>query len=425
MIKKFGLIDCNNFYVSCERVFNPSLRNVPVVILSNNDGCVVALSEEAKNIGIKRGTPIFKVKDRIKNNNGKILSSNYALYGEMSERIMNILCKFSPEVEVYSIDEAFLVFKKSEKDYYEYMKKIKDYIKKATGIPVSIGVGPNKTLAKVANHMAKNHFSKKGVFVITKNRNLDYSLRQIKVDEVWGIGESYSKKLEKKGVFTAYELKNLNKKWVEKNLGGIVGLRLVSELKGISCLPLEEIDPPKKQIVSSRSFGEDITDINKLQEALGKYITNASKKLRKQNSLVSVMHVFLYTNRYKDYPQHNEMISYNLLNPTDYTPDLICYGKKLLNKIYKEGYYYKKTGVIFSEIIDKKNRQFNLFFSKSKNEEKTKIMEAFDKINQKWGKDTIQTASSGLGKKKDWQMKRNYLSQKYTTSWNELLKVKI
>ncbi|TYB31487.1 MAG: Y-family DNA polymerase [Candidatus Mcinerneyibacterium aminivorans] len=420
----FGLIDCNNFYVSCERVFDPSLRDVPVVILSNNDGCVVALSQEAKELSIKRGTPIFKVKDKIKKYSGKILSSNYALYGEMSERVMNILYKFSPEIEIYSIDEAFLLLKDTNKNYKEYGKKIKKFIKNATGIPVSVGIGTTKTLAKIANHIVKKDRKRRDVFVIDDKKNIDSILKKVNVENIWGIGRQYSKKLIRNEVYTAYKLKNLDLRWVKDNLGGVAGLRLVSELKGISCLPLEEVKSPKKQIVSSRSFGKDISDLSKIEEALGSYISRAAEKLRAQDSLVAVLHVFLYTNRYKDFPQHNEMIGYKLLNPTAYTPDLIKVGKKMIRKIFKKGYSYKKTGVIFSEIINKENRQYNLFFPQRKNDKRKKIMEVYDKINSRWGKETIKSAASGL-QKKDWNMKRNFLSRRYTTSWDEILKVKI
>ena len=421
----FLLVDCNNFYVSCERVFDPDLRNKPVIILSNNDGCAVAISDEAKKIGIKRGTPLFKIENKIKKYEVRVLSSNYALYGDMSERIMNLFYDFTSEVEIYSIDEAFLKFTKKN-DYRTLSKKIKNYIFKRTGIPVSIGAAKTKTLAKAATHFAKKYDIYEGVCDFNSYNKIDYFLKKISVEDIWGIGCRYSRKLKKKNINTAYDLINLDDGWVRENLGGVVGIRMLWELRGFSSLQLEKRGKKKKQIVSSRSFGKDVGKLENLNQAIATYITRASKKLREQNSLVSTMHIFVHTNKYKDYIQQHESAAYKFVVSTDYTPKIIEKGKLLLNKLYKKGYKYKKVGVIFSDIIDRREKKMNLFEPEDYYKNESEIMEAVDKINIKWGKNTIKSGGAKIdSKNNEWEMRRNYLSKRYTTKWDEILNVKI
>ncbi len=417
----FALVDCNSFYVSCERVFNPELRNKPVVVLSNNDGCAVSISKEAKKLGIKVGTPIFKVKDLIRRYDIKILSSNYTLYADMSSRVMSTLFQFSPNIEIYSIDESFLLLNGIKEDLNKYAKKIKNKVYQYTGIPVSIGIGSTKTLAKVANRIAKKNDNHNGILSLYNKKDIDYYLKLVNIEDVWGIGRKYSKKLKSYGIETAYDLKNLSTYWAEKKLGGIVGRRIIMELNGTSCIDIEEINQPNKEILSSRSFGKPVKSLKELEEAISMHSTIATEKLRKQKIIANRVSVFISTDRFKENePQYGNFATIKLPIPTSYTPEIIKYALILLKSIYKEGYKYKKAGIVLSELINENNYQLSLFH-KSNRPLNLKLMKAVDRINNKYGSNFIFPASSGINK--NWCMRRNFISSYYTTRWSEILKI--
>ncbi len=419
-IKKhiFALVDCNNFYASCERVFNPAIEKKPVVIMSNNDGCAVAMSNEAKTIGIKIGTPIFQMQELVKKYDIQVYSSNYALYGDMSSRVMNVISEFSPTVEFYSIDESFLLLDGINCDMNNYGRKIKKTVKQWTGIPVSVGIAGTKTLAKIANRIAKKDAQYNGVLDLTAHADIDDFLKKVAVEDVWGVGWQNTKKLNNYGIHTALELKNAPDPWIRQYLGGIVGLRTIWELRGISCITLELVRSDKKQIISSRSFGKMVTSIDGLIEAVSTYTTRAAEKLRRQNSLAAELQLFIGTNRFKDEPQYFNTASYSLPNPTSYTPELISHAVSLLQKIYREGFRYKKAGIVLSEIIPEKEAQESLFFNREAFEKKAGLMDTVDRLNTKYGSNTLTYASSGLVN--PWQMRRESLSFRYTTHWNEI-----
>ena len=423
MKKIFALVDCNNFYVSCERVFNPSLEGRPVVVLSNNDGCIIARSGEAKTLGIKMGTPFFKCNDLIRRHRVKVFSSNYTLYGDMSRRVMNTLENFTPELEVYSIDEAFLSLDGfNHKNITEYARLIRASVKKWTGIPVSIGIGPTKVLSKIANKIAKDDRELNGVFNICELPVMDDVLQSIDVGDVWGIGRQYARFLNKHGIFNAKQLASAPDEWIRQYLT-VVGLRIQWELRGKSCMPLEEAPPPKKGICSSRSFGRAVATLEELSEAISSYVSRAAEKLRVQQSVASILHIYLTTNRFKDTPQYANALTMKLPVSTAYTPHLINHAKEGLKKIYKPGYHYQKVGVCLTGIVPRDQVQLNLFFNADKNLNlNTRLMNIMDSINSRWERDTVQYAALGI--KKSWRMRQSLKSQNFTTRWNELPVVK-
>jgi DNA polymerase V len=425
MKKMFALIDCNNFYVSCERVFNPSLEKRPVVVLSNNDGCIIARSNEAKLLGIKMGTPFFKCRSLIEEHNVKVFSSNYALYGDLSQRVMSTLQHFTPALEIYSIDEAFLSLEGFRRERLaEYAQLIQKRVKQWTGMPVSVGIGPTKVLAKVANKLAKNYHRHNGILVITDHRKIDTMLASIDVGEVWGIGRRYAAFLKKHAVKTARDLKYAPDGWVKQNLT-VVGLRLVWELRGIPCIPLEEVPPPKKGIGSSRSFGRPVKNLPDLSEALSDYVSRAAEKLRAQKSVASFIHVHLSTNGFKDDPQYANTATLKLPVPTAYTPQLVYFARKALKSIYRTGYRYQRVGVFMNCILYRDRIQGNLFLTGSidkHRELQRELMNTVDCINKRWGGNTVQCAAAGV--EKSWKMRQRVKSPNYTTRWEELPAVK-
>jgi DNA polymerase V len=416
---KFALVDCNNFYVSCERAFNPSLNGKPVIVLSNNDGCAVARSEEAKRY-VGMGAPIFKLMDVVKKHNIHLYSSNYTLYADMSHRVKEVLSDFSPNIEPYSIDESFLLFSGGKKtDLNEYGIEMRSKVLQWTGIPTSVGIGPTKTLAKIANKIAKKNKMCQGVLDITNHPRIKDFLASVEVDDVWGVGWEYAKLLKRNGINTALDLRNTNETWIRKKMT-VQGLRTVLELRGIPCIELEETVPDKKQIVNSRSFGKDLDKYQDVSEAIASYASRAAEKLRKQDSISGHISVWIQTNGFKDDPQYSNSISCRLPEPTSYTPLLIKYALHLLKKIYKRGYKYKKAGVMLMDLVPAENTQFNLF-TKIDHSRNAKLMEAFDKINSSWGSQTIRSAASGVAR--PWAMKRSRISPEYTTCWDEILRV--
>ncbi|MGH7909534.1 MAG: Y-family DNA polymerase [Thermodesulfobacteriota bacterium] len=417
----FALVDCNNFYVSCERVFNPKLKGKPVIVLSNNDGCAVARSEEAKSL-IPMGAPAFKYQDVIKKHNIQVFSSNYTLYADMSHRVMSTLAQFTPEMEVYSIDEAFLSLTGfSHLNLTEYAKQIKATVMRWTGIPISIGISPTKTLAKIANKLAKKNPMCGGVLDLTNHPRLDDFLSSVKVEDIWGIGIRYTKLLNRNGIFTALDLKNAHDAFVKKNMT-VMGLRTVWELRGNPCIQ-DEIDEPNKQIIRSRGFGRPVDNLNELKEAVTFHITRAAEKLREQKCNASHISTFIETNRFKtDSPQYSNSAGCYLPEPTAYTPLLIKYALNNLERIHKEGYRFVKAGVMLMGIVPEDQVQLSLLDPVRPIERDRALMKAVDKINTSWGSNTVKYASSGLDQ--EWRMRRAKLSPRYTTNWEEVLVVK-
>lgn len=411
----FFLIDCNAFYVSCERVFNPILAKKPVVVLSNNDGCVIARSKEAKQLGIPMGAPAFQYQKLFEEKNVFVYSSNYTLYGDMSQRVTSILDQFSPCVETYSIDEAFLII--NTEDPLSLAKKIRKRILQWTGIPVSVGVSTTKTLAKVANHLAKKNEMHQGVFWLHGERMIDQTLAKFPLGDIWGIGRKLSSRLKEQGIHTPYQFKNASDTWI-RGLYSVTLVKTALELRGIPCLQLEEDYGPSKSITCSRSFGKWVSALAQLQEALSHYTATAAEKLRAQESATSYITVFLTTSSFIKTPYANSA-TLCLPEPTDYTPRLITAAKFCLQSIFRPGYEYKKVGVIFTGLVPKTEFQRDLFSSFSPSQDK--VMDILDEINAVFGKPALQFAAEGL--EKNWRMRRCLTSHKFTTSWKELLTI--
>ncbi len=421
-MKLFALVDCNNFYASCERLFRPELNGRPVVVLSNNDGCIVALSNEAKALGIGMGTPYHKNNHLIRKHNVEVFSSNYALYGDLSLRVADVLQQMEPDAEIYSIDEVFITLPAGSAtwDLEAYSKTMKDRVEQYVGIPVSVGIAPTKTLAKVANRLAKKNPQYGGALDLTSQPDIDGLLANAPVGDVWGIGLRSAAKLNRVGIYTALHLKEANDTWIRKKLT-VTGLRTAMELRGISCIPLDPVRADKKAIVSSRSFGRPVVDLADLQEAVASYMSVAARKMRSQKSAAGALQVFIATNRFKkSMPQHAVGQTVRLPQPTAYTPTLISYASQLLKKLYKSGYQYKKAGVMLTELVPQHCQQRNLFYQPQ--QESVALMDALDRVNDRWGKGTLQFAATGF--KKSWGMRRSKVSPAYTTNWADLPVVK-
>lgn len=416
-----ALIDCNNFYASCERVFDPHLKNKPIVVLSNNDGCIIARSNEAKNLGIKMGEPYFKCKNLIKHENVKVFSSNYTLYADMSNRVMNIVKEHFMNVEVYSIDEAFVSFPSENLSEIENrFIKLRDKIAKWTGIPVSIGVAPTKTLAKVASRIAKKN---SGVFLLFDKTTKDKILKELPVGSVWGIGRRLHKRFIRLGISNAYQLSIMDHKYV-KDITNINILRTVVELGGIKCIDIDSQPSNKKQITTSRAFGKTVTNIKFLEEAVSVYVSRAAEKLRIQNSKCSIITVALSTNRFDEKNTHKFLfMTESLESSTSSTQKLIIVAIKLLKKIFHEGLMYKKAHIFLSGLEDSQSKQYSLMDNMKDIKQQDKLMKAFDKINKTFGSDTMKYANTGISR--DWFMKRERRSNRYTTNWNEILKINL
>jgi len=394
------------------------------VVLSNNDGCVVARSEEAKALGITMGIPYFKVKGIIESNNIRVLSSNYVLYGDMSERVMNLLAKFTPNIELYSIDEAFLDMKDiSVNDYTAYGKEIRKTIFKNTGIPVSVGIARTKTLSKIANEYVKHNPRLNGVFDIVDFPKMDKLLAHVPIHEVWGIGGAFGRMLMNRKILSAKDFRDTSEFFIKDKMG-IIGLRTKYELQGLSAVALDEVLEPKKAIMSSRSFGRYVSELSELSEAISQYTIRAAEKLRQQQSCCNSINVFVMTNHYKlTDKQHAENKTITLPEPANYTPELIKYAVFLLRKIYRPGYNYIKAGVMLGNIVPETPVQLNAFLVNRDHDKRNRIMKAMDNINKTFGRDSLKVASSGIAQ--EWAMKRQHISQRYTTNWNELLTVNL
>ncbi|MCB5287925.1 MAG: Y-family DNA polymerase [Candidatus Cloacimonetes bacterium] len=417
-----ALVDCNNFYVSCERVFNPRLHGIPVAVLSNNDGCIVSRSNEIKALNIPMGAPGFKYEALINQNGGELLSSNYALYGDLSSRVMDVLSKFSPDLEIYSIDEAFLgLTGMRTQNWEEWGHWLKRAVYRYTGIPVSIGISRTKTLAKIANHHAKKIAAYRGALCILDEHRIDEALKRIKTADVWGIGRQYEKFLKQNKIETALQLRNADDKFIKHYLT-MVGYKTVLELRGYACIDIEEAPRAKKSIVSSRSFGKQVSDLQELEEAISSYVTLSAEKLRDQKSVAGHMMVFLSTNRFKEGPQYNNSISTSLFPPTAYTPELILQALELLRELWLPDFEYKKAGVMLSNIIAEEDVPLSFLEANYLDDKRGELMRAIDKLNRLHGRDTVKYASSGIAQK--WQMKQARLSPSYTTRWKDIPKVK-
>ncbi|MDQ2753397.1 MAG: Y-family DNA polymerase [Bacteroidota bacterium] len=424
--KLFALVDCNNFYVSCERAFNASIQKRPVVVLSNNDGCIVARSNEAKKLGFKMGQPIFQCKNIINQHNVQVFSSNYSLYADMSARVTHILSRFSPLLEKYSIDEAFLeLTNMSIDDLTEFGQEIRSRVMQHTGIPVSVGIAATKCLTKIATEIVKKDPSFGGVLDISayENPQVDALLERVLVEDVWGIGRKYTLFLNNYGVRSAKDLKYADQKWIRRYLT-ITGERIVLELNGTSCMPLETDAQPKKGIMCSKSFGKEITDKDGLREAVATYTARAAEKLRQQESQAAEITIFINTNRFKSSDaQYSNSFTIEIPYPTAYTPELIKCAIKGLNAIYRDGYKYKKAGVYLTKISSEESVQPDLFgeFSIGAHNREARLMYIVDAINRIYGRDTIFFATQGVTR--NWAMRQRKLSQHFTTKWDELLKV--
>jgi len=412
-----GLVDCNNFYASCERLFKPELKGKPIIVLSNNDGCVIARSNEAKDLGISMGAVFYMIQEEIKNHKINVFSSNYTLYGDMSARVMTNLARFSTDVEVYSIDECFIGLT-GISDLGNYAHKIRNSIIRNTGIPVSVGIAPTKTLAKLANKMCKRTG---GVCVLDTEEKITAAVQDYDVEDLWGIGRAYSKQLILMGIETAADLRNLPLGFVQDKLT-IQGVRLWSELWGRSCIPLSDVQDRKKGLCTSRAFSKLTDNMEELSEATASYANRLSYKLRKDESCATVISVRLLTNRFKtDQPQACPAITIPLSHAVNNTSDIVKTALAGLRAIYRKGFMYQKVEVTATGLIPETEVQLNMFshWNGPVNDKLSKVM---DQINGHYGRGTIRVATEGTSQK--WAMKRNFLSPAYTTQWKDIIKTK-
>ena len=419
---KIALVDCNSFYVSCERLFNTSIIKKPVIVLSSNDGCVISRSTEAKTLGIKMGEPYFKVKKIVKKNNVKVFSSNYSLYGDISRRVMKTLKQFSPKIEIYSIDEAFLDLSSiKDKDLLEYGSRIRKTILKWTGIPTSIGIATTKTLSKIANHIAKK--DNLGVINLINTQQIDKILKKIKINDVWGVGRQLTQFYIKNGINTAYQLKKMPDDWIKKNTN-VFGGRTAMELKGLSCISLETYQEKRKNCCVSRSFGRKVTKLEELNESVTTHCLNAAEKIRLDNQTTKKITVFIRTNLFqKDKNYYVNSKDIDLPIRTNDSIELVKQALIALKCIYKKGYKYQKVGIIFSALNDVDIYKKNLFSLINSEEKRKKLMKAIDYTNNKYGRNALSIAHAGL--KKKWNIKRQHYSKIDTACFDFLPIVKI
>ncbi len=417
--KKIALIDCNSFYVSCERLFNPKIQKIPVVVLSNNDGCVISRSTEAKRIGIKMGEPYFKVKELVKKNNVQIFSSNYALYGDISRRVMKILKGFSDKIEIYSIDEAFIDLSHIKNELVEdYGKRIKERVLKWTGIPTSVGISNTKTLSKVANHVAKKN--KAGVIFLKDN--IDEVLKNFDISDVWGVGKQLSKLYLKNGINNALKLKNISNSWVKKSTN-VLGAKTVMELRGIPCIELDTEETKRKSCCVSRSFGKKVQSLEKLKESVTTHCLNAAEKIRNDNQTTRSITVFIRTSPFdKNRRYYSNSFTIDLPIATNNSLELVKTAITGLVKIYKHGYFYQKAGIILSKLNEAGEKELNLLTPILENKSQ-KLMKAMDLTNSKYGRNVISVAQAGINN--SWRMRREHSSRIDTASFDSLPKISI
>ncbi len=419
---KIALVDCNSFYVSCERLFNPSIIRKPVIVLSSNDGCVISRSTEAKALDIKMGEPYFKVEKIVKKNDVKVFSSNYSLYGDISRRVMKTLKQFSPRIEIYSIDEAFLDLSSiKNEDLLECGNKIRKTVLKWTGIPTSIGIAVTKTLSKAANYVAKKE--KSGIVNLINSKQIDEILSTININNVWGVGPQLTKFYIKNGIKTAYQLKNMHNSWIKKNTN-VFGSRTVMELKGIPCTSLEIYQEKRKNCCVSRSFGRKVTKLEELDESITTHCLNAAEKIRSDNQTTKRITVFIRTSPFqKDKNYYANSKDIDLPIKTNDSIELVRQALIALRYIYREGYKYQKTGIILSKLNDSNIYKKNLFSSINNEEKRKKLMKAIDYTNIKYGRQALSIAQAGL--KKKWNIKKQHSSKIDTACFDFLPVVRI
>ncbi len=423
MTQTIALVDCNNFFASCERVFQPKLEGKPIVVLSNNDGCVIARSNEAKALGIPMGAPAHQIKEILQRNNVKIFSSNYILYGDMSDRVMNTLTQYTPDIEIYSIDEAFLNF--NGFDYCslnEYANKIRREVKQFTGIPVSVGISSTKTLAKLANRVAKKNPDRNGVCLLFDESEIKSILEKTVVEDIWGIGRNHTKMLNRNYISNAWQFRQASPDFIRKQMG-VVGQRLQMELKGTACQAIETESPDKKSICNSRSFGVMVEKFEEMRESVTHHASKVAEKLRRQKTFANMLTVFILTNPFKEnLPQYNASKTVTLPLATSDTLELVHHASEALQMIFKEGYKYKKLGVIVTGIEPANRLQLNMF-SKTDIKKSTDLMKVLDDMNHRYGSGTLKVASEGFEKR--WKNRQELLTPCYTTRFEDLLRIKI
>ena len=404
--KKIGLVDCNSFYVSCERLFNPKIRKKPVVVLSNNDGCIISRSNEAKALGIKMGEPYFKAKDIIVKNKVEVFSSNYSLYGDLSRRVMRTLKRFNTEIEVYSIDEAFIDLSNfPDVEVEKVGREIRDTVLQWTGIPTSIGIAKTKTLSKVANHIAKKKQS--GVTSLIGIENLDPILEKVEINDVWGVGRQLTKFYQKNGIYNAKQLKNKSNNWIKK-CSNVLSSRTAMELRGVPCIDLETTQTKRKSCVVSRSFGKRIENFQELKEAVANYCLNASEKIRSESLVAKAITVFVRTSPFqRDYGYYSNSKTIDFPIATNNSIETVKTAVSILESIFKNGYRYQKAGVMLTGLRNDDGRK-NLF-SSEKDEKIKSLMRSIDNTNYRYGRSTLSLASAGVHKK--WNMRRQYSSK--------------
>jgi DNA polymerase V len=420
-----AIVDCNNFYCSCERLFKPHLKTVPLVVLSNNDGCIISRSDEAKKLGIKMAQAYFLSKPLLKQYNISVFSSNYNLYGDLSKRVMETIQSLFPSncIEVYSVDEAFVdMTDVPAKKLHNTVKELKERISLWTGIPVSIGVAPTKTLAKIANKLAKDNKGKSDCMLLLDTEGkINAALKRTPVNEIWGVGKQYAAKLQKLDVRTAFDLKLMPEEWARQHLGGVVGVRLMKELKGVHAIGLDEQLLSKKMVSCTRRFGHPLTDLKQMKEAVAMYVSRAAEKLRRQQSATKQVTVFVIekADNARDIYEPNEPIKREMIMPiaTSNTSELIKPAVDLLQQLFKSGVVYEKAGVIFSRLVPDESIQTNFFATPSSGEQRF-LMSKVDNINFSMRNEIVKFASSGV--ERPWKMKQQLLSPKYTTRWLEL-----
>ncbi len=418
--RKLALVDCNSFYVSCERLFNPRIRKKPVVVLSNNDGCIISRSNEAKALGIKMGEPYFKAKDIIVKNKVEVFSSNYSLYGDLSRRVMRTLKRFNEEIEVYSIDEAFIDLSNFPDEEVEKVgKEIRDTVLQWTGIPTSIGIAKTKTLSKVANHIAKKKQS--GVTSLIGIENLDPILEKVEINDVWGVGRQLTKFYQKNGIYNAKQLKNKSNTWIKKS-SNVLGSRTAMELRGIPCINLETTQAKRKSCVVSRSFGKRIEKFQELKEAVANYCLNASEKIRSESLVAKAITVFVRTSPFqRNFGYYSNAKTIDFPIATNNSIETVKAAISILEKIFKNGYQYQKAGVMLTGLRNDDGRK-NLF-SSEKDEKINSLMRSIDNTNYRYGRSTLSLASAGVQKK--WNMRRQYSSKIDTADFYSLPRIKI
>ncbi|WP_375433859.1 Y-family DNA polymerase [uncultured Hymenobacter sp.] len=426
----FALVDCNNFYVSCERAFQPHLEGQPVVVLSNNDGCLISRSAEAKALGLRMGEPYFKVKDQLQRHNVRVFSSNYALYGDMSGRVMHYLSSMVPEVEVYSIDEAFLDLRGMERyhgNLATFAQTIRQQVRKRTHIPVCIGIAPTKTLAKLANRVAKKVPALNGVLYLDSEQRRQWALAQVPVEDVWGIGQQYAAKLHAHGITTAAHLAAVSEGWARKHLGGVVGARLVRELQGVPCLtlaPSEDGTLSRQIIACTRTFGKPLSAYPDVLGAVAAFTTRAAEKLRRQDSAVNMLTVFISKNRFgTEPPPYTFSTTLNLPVATSDTAELIRYARTALKRLWLPNTQFKKAGVVFDGLEVAGQQQLSLFEPTAKIKQRDRLMADLDKLNTRYGTGTVSFAIARVYKSSEgaeWAGRKQQRTPAYTTDFKEL-----